>query len=142
MFDRLLPHLPMPAAHRPLIEQIIRYGVVGGFVTAVGAGAYWVWAHHLNYPPLVAGVVAYIVSMALGYFLHSRVSFAGHGEGGNDGIRSARFFAVSMISFGLNELWIWILTGLLHGDKWWPIPAMCFVTPAIVFVLNRKWVFA
>ena len=63
-------------------------------------------------------------------------------QGGQDAARSVRFFVVSMVSLGLNELWIWILTGWLHGDKWWPIPAMVFVTPAVVFVLNRKWVFA
>ncbi|CAM3091422.1 GtrA family protein [Sphingomonas antarctica] len=142
MLSRLLDPLPIPPAHRPLVEQIVRYALVGGFVTAIGTGAYWVWAKYLAYPPLIAGIVAYIVSMALGYILHSRVSFAGHGEGGNDGVRSARFFAVSAVSLGLNELWIWILTGLLHGETWWPIPAMIFVTPAIVFVLNRKWVFA
>lgn len=142
MLAQILDTLPIPRAHRSLVEQIVRYALVGGFVTAVGASAYWIWARHLNYPPLVAGIVAYIVSMGLGYILHSRISFAGHGEGGREGVRSARFVAVSMVSFGLNELWIWILTGLLHGETWWPIPAMILVTPAIVFVLNRKWVFA
>ena len=142
MLARLLDPLPIPAAHRPLVEQIVRYVAVGGFVTALGTSAYWVCVRYLDYPPLIAGIAAYVVSMAIGYFLHSRVSFAGHGEGGREGVRTMRFVAVSLISLALNELWIWILTGIMHGEDWWPIPAMIFVTPAIVFMLNRKWVFA
>lgn len=142
MLDQLLARLPVSEAHHALLAQIVRYALVGGFVTVIGAGAYWIAAEPLGYPPLAAGVLAYLVSMALGYVLHSRFSFRGHGEGGQDGVRSMRFVIVSLISFGINEFWIWLLTGWWAGATWWPIPAMVFVTPLIVFALNRKWVFA
>ena len=56
--------------------------------------------------------------------------------------RTSRFFLVSLVSFGLNSLFVWILTGpLLDGPEWWPVVPMLFVTPFVTFALNRRWVF-
>ena len=136
LLDRLTPE------QRAFVAQFLRYALTGGFVTFIGAGAYWIWATPFHYHPLVATVIAYVVSMALGYVLHSRYSFRGHGEGGRHAARTVKFVAVSLVSLALNSTWVWLLTGWLRGPTWWPIPAMVFVTPVIVFALNRKWVFA
>jgi len=138
----MLNALPLDDDKRALLAQFIRYGVTGLFVTIVGAGAYWLWVNSLHYPPLVANIAAYIVSMALGYFLHARFSFRGHGSGVHSTVRSGKFLLVSLISFALNSFFVWLLTGPLGGANWWPILTMVFVTPVIVFALNRKWVFA
>ena len=133
--------LPLSADHRALVAQVLRYGLTGGFVTLVGVSGYWVAVERLRLPPLVANVIAYLVSMALGYVLHARFSFRDT-AGQASAMQGGRFFLTSGISFALNSLFVWILTGPLHGADWWPIPAMVFVTPAICFVIYRKWVFA
>ena len=92
--------------------------------------------------PLLANVVSYAVAMILGYFLHGRFSFRDHGARDRPATRGSKFFLASMISFSLNSFFVWMLTGPLHGPAWWPIPAMIFVTPAICFVIYRKWVYA
>lgn len=138
----MLNSLPIDDERRALLAQFLRYGVTGGFVTLLGVAVYWVCAKHAGVAPLLANVAAYLVAMAFGYVLHSRFSFRGHGDRDNPAGRTARFFLVSLVSFALNSLFVWVLTGPLGGPVWWPIPAMVFVTPVIVFVLNRKWVFA
>lgn len=130
------------AVPRDLLVQLIRFGMVGGFVTALGAGAYWVPATFLGVPPLAANVLGYLVAAGVGYVLHSRVSFKGHGSRDNPVQRTGRFLVVSLVSLGLNSLFVWVLTGLLHGPTWWPVVPMIFVTPLATFALNRYWVFA
>ncbi len=138
----MLKALPLREDHRALLAQFMRYGATGAFVTIIGVGAFWFAAQILHYPTMIATVVAYIVSMALGFIVHSRFSFAGHGSGGKPAARSAKFFLVSLVSLALNEFWTWLLTVAIVGEWWWPIPGFIFVTPVAVFALNRKWVFA
>jgi putative flippase GtrA len=124
-----------------VISQFIRYGITGGFVTLVGVGVYWLFATPWGYPPLIATLFAYMVAVSIGYVLHSRFSFKGHGSRGNTLSTTSRFFAGSLLSYALNSLFVWITTGLLHGPPWWGIPPMVFITPIIIFIVNRLWVF-
>ena len=124
----------------PLVAQIVRYGITGGIVTAFGVGAYWAGVTNFALAPLVANVFAYLVSMALGYFLHARFSFRDT-AGDASAMQGGKFFLTSGVSFALNSFFVWLLTGPLGGADWWPIPAMIFVTPAICFVIYRFWVF-
>src|SRR3954470_24524735 len=133
-----LEALPLP----PMLVQLLRFGMVGGFVTALGAGAYWVPATFLGVHPLAANVFGYLVAAGVGYVLHSRVSFKGHGSRDNPVQRTGRFLVVSLVSLALNSLFVWVLTGLLHGPTWWPVVPMIFATPLATFALNRYWVFA
>jgi putative flippase GtrA len=126
----------------PVLVQLIRFGLVGGFVTALGASAYWVPATFLGVPPLLANVFGYMVAAGIGYLLHSRISFRGHGSRDNPVQRTGRFVVVSLVSLALNSLFVWALTGPLHGPTWWPVVPMLFVTPLVTFGLNRQWVFA
>jgi putative flippase GtrA len=128
-------------AESTLIGQLIRFGTVGGFVTALSVVVYYVPATWLGVPPLIANLLGYGVAVALGYVLHSRVSFKGHGSRDNPVQRTGRFFIVSLVSLGLNSLFVGILTGPMHGPTWWPVLPMLFVTPLVTFTLNRQWVF-
>ena len=121
--------------------QVIRFGLVGGFVTLIGMAVYYFPATFMGVAPLLANLLAYVVAMGLGYVLHSTVSFKGHGSRDNPAKRTGRFFIVSLVSLALNSLWVWTLTGLLDGPTWWPLIPMLFVTPAVTFALNRQWVF-
>ena len=125
----------------PLLGQLIRFGMVGGFVTALGVAAYWVPATFFGVAPLLANLLGYAVAVAFGYVLHSRVSFRGHGSRDNIARRTGRFFVVSLVSLGLNSLFVGVLTGPLDGPTWWPVIPMLFVTPLVTFYLNRQWVF-
>ncbi len=124
-----------------LLGQLVRFGMVGGFVTALGVAAYWIPATFMGVPPLLANLLGYAVAVAFGYVLHSKVSFRGHGSRDNPGQRTFRFVVVSLVSLGLNSLFVGVLTGPLDGPTWWPVIPMLFVTPLVTFSLNRQWVF-
>lgn len=129
---------------RALLLQVIRYGVVGLGITLVQVAVYWVLATQLGLHSQSANLAGYIVAVALGYLLHGRVTFADtHGAPGGavHATRGTKFVVASLLSYALNALWVWLCVSWMKWPEWAPIPAMLFVTPAIMFVVNKKWVF-
>lgn len=128
-------------ARAPGTAQLIRYVIVGGFVTALGAAIYYGCAEFLGIEPLLANLIAFMVGVLVGYALHSQVSFRGHGP--RDDLRrtGGRFVAVNLFGLALNSLWVWSLVHGLSGENWWPILPMVFVTPLATFLLHRHWTF-
>ena len=127
---------------KALIGQLWRYGVSGGLTTALNVGIYWVVAVPLGVAPLLANLLGYLAAVASGYVLHSRWSFRGHGRRDDPVRTTSRFFITSLISLGLNSLWVWLLTGYFQLAPSWPTLPMLFVTPLVIFALYRRWVFA
>jgi putative flippase GtrA len=128
---------------RTMLGQLIRFGMVGGFVTGLYALVYSPLAKFQLTSPQVANFFGYLAAMVTGYVLHSRWSFRGHGSRDNVRRTTSRFFLVSLVSLGLNALFVFVLTDsmALGGPWWWPLIPILFVTPAVTFVLNRQWVF-
>lgn len=130
----------LPPQRRQVVGQLLRFLVSGATVTALGVGVYaWV-AVWLGWHPQLGNFLAYVTAVATGYVLHSRWSFRGHG-GERTGGTMARFVTVSLISYALNSLWVWLFTRPLGLTPAWPILPMLFVTPLVTFTLNRLWVF-
>jgi putative flippase GtrA len=130
------------AAHRrEVLGQLVRYALTGGFVTGAYAIVYGVLVELLHVAPMIANGAGYAVAVVLGYVMHSRWSFRGHGRRDNLARTSLRFVMVSLISFGLNSLWVWIIVHGLHLPPLLPLIPIATVTPLIIFWLNRVWVF-
>lgn len=122
------------------IGQLVRFGIVGFGLAAVYSGIYSYLAYYVM-PPVAAVVIAFIVSVSIGFVLHSRWSFRGHGQEEDHRLK-VKFVAVQLFGFVLNVIFTWVLTGpLVHGPKWWPLVPAIFVTPLATFALNRKLVF-
>jgi putative flippase GtrA len=125
---------------RRLLGQLARFVVSGAFVTAIGVGVYAIVALLLRWHPQIGNFMAYVVAVALGYFMHSRWSFRDHGSERNH-VTKLRYTIVSIISYVLNTFWVWLIFTRLELGPEVPIIPMLFVTPAVTFILNRQWVF-
>ncbi|MDO7834771.1 GtrA family protein [Sphingobium sp. HBC34] len=131
----------LSAEHRALFWQIVRYGLTGLFVTACQAAIYWCLAALAGLHVQLANLIGYGAAVVIGYASHSAFTFRGHGEGSSHAARGVRFVAVSLVSYALNALWVYLCVTHMRWPAWSPIPAMLFVTPVVVFGLNRQWVF-
>ena len=129
----------LPPERRAILGQLLRFLFSGAIVTALGVGIYALVALVLRWHPQIGNLLAYLVAMMTGYVMHSRWSFRDHGQRTRS--TAVRFVVVSLISLGLNSLWVAVLTGPLELSPAWPIVPMLFVTPVVTFVLNRQWVF-
>ncbi len=128
--------------HKDMLGQLIRFGFTGGLLTVLVAGGYWLVADVFGVEPMLSLTLNFLVFTGLGYILHSRISFRGHGSRGNPAARTIRFFTVNVIGFLSNQFFVWLLVKQLAGPTWWPVLPILFVTPLLTFALNRRWVFA
>lgn len=124
---------------RALIGQIVRYGINGVVVTAVYTAIYVALDTLTHAPVQLCNLAAFLVSVVIGYNLHSRFTFAGQGGRG----RSAwiRFFVAALPSFALNAFWSWLFATALAFPHWTVQVPIWFVTPIMIFAINRWWVF-
>jgi len=127
--------------HKEVVGQLLRYGLTGGVASVVNIGVYWVLAAG-GMDPNLAWTAGFLAAVLVGYVIHSRWSFKGHGRRDNLARTGGRFFAVSLVSFALNQLWFWLLVRHFELPLWSPYPLVLGLTPLIVFSLNRRWVFA
>lgn len=128
--------------NRAVLAQMIRFGLTGGLLTLLVAGGYWIAADLFGVEPMLSMTLNYLLFTCLGYVLHSRFSFRGHGARDNPGIRTLRFFTVNTAGFVANQFFIWLLVKQLGGPIWWSVIPIVLVTPLLTFALNRRWVFA
>ena len=124
-----------------LMGQLVRFGLVGVFSTILYAAIYWPLATYVMHPVL-AVFIAFSIAVAVGYVLHSRWSFRGHGKSSEGGRTQAKFLSVQSVGMVFNAGFTWLLTGpLFSGPTWWPLVPAVLVTPLVTFALNRWWVF-
>jgi putative flippase GtrA len=126
---------------RALIGQLVRYALTGGLASVVNIGVYHVGAARFGMDPNLAWTLGFLAAVAVGYVVHSNWSFKGHGARNNLARTGGRFILVSLISFGLNSFWVWLLVRMFELPLWSPYPLALGLTPLLVFTLNRKWVF-
>ena len=119
--------------------QLVRFAIVGFSLAVVYSAIYWYLATYVM-TPVAAVVIAFLVSVSIGFVLHSRWSFRGHGQREDHALK-VKFLLVQLSGFVLNEIFTWVLTGPLHSPTWWPLVPAIFVTPLATFALNRHLVF-
>lgn len=122
--------------------QILRFAMVGGALTILAAGIYWMLAALAGYHPMIALLIAYVIATGAGYVLHSRFSFRGHGSRDRQWARTANYFVTAFAGLCLNQLFVWVLVQQLQTAEWVAIIPMIFVTPMVIFLVTKYWVFA
>jgi len=137
-----MPEAPLFSRDRvALFGQLVRYAVTGVLASFVNIGIYHALVKLAGWDPNLAWTAGFVGAAATGYVIHGSWSFRGHGSRDRQGLRIVRFAIVSLISFGLNSLWVWLLVQHMDLPIWSPYPLVLCVTPLLVFWLNRQWVF-
>src|SRR3569623_682889 len=85
--------------------QLVRFALVGFFLAGVYSAIYWYLATYVM-PAMLAVVIAFLVAVSIGFVMHSRWSFRGHGKR-EDRRMKAKFFIVQTSGFLLIEAFTW-----------------------------------
>ncbi len=124
-----------------LLGQLFRYAITGVLASIVNIGIYHALVKAAGWDPNLAWSCGFVGAASTGYVIHGQWSFRGHGGRDRQHVRIGRFVIVSLISFALNSLWVWLLVQHMDLPIWAPYPLVLCVTPLLVFWLNRHWVF-
>jgi putative flippase GtrA len=129
---------------RGTLVQLIRYGIAGVITATVYSSVYLtlVSAMFPGGKSVMAVPFAFVTALILGFHLHSRWSFAGHGTRENSGRQHGKFLAVHAAGFALNMVFTWVLTAHLGAPTWSPLIPAVTIVPLASFLLQRQWVFA
>lgn len=127
------------AERREMFWQVVRYGVNGSIVTALYSAVLVLFDSVTHLPLQFCNLAGYAAAVSLGYVLHSRVTFRNHGS--RDRSSQIRFVVASLPSLALNAFWAWLLTDRLRLPHWTLYVPIWLVTPALIFAVNRWWVF-
>ena len=91
--------------------QLIRFGVVGASGNAVNLAAFAICVHVLGIDYKIASPIAYLVGTINNFIWNSRWTF-NHKKEAHPIEQAAKFFIVSLVSFGVNYV---ILVGLVSA---------------------------
>lgn len=122
--------------HPPNWIQLAKFGVVGasGFVINIA-----IYQALLGIGAHTAAGISFVVSAASNYWWNRHWTFVG--QKGHFAMQGMRFYSVSIVAFGVNQLWLfvfldWIGWGKLVSE----IVAIILVTP-LNFLGNKLWSF-
>ena len=132
----------LDSERRAVAVQMLRYAFAGGAITIAVAASYWAIAEFGGVDPMVSLAIVFLFFSGVSYAVHGAYSFKGHGERDRHHVRGARFLAINIFGFLLNQMFVWYLVKHLDGPTWWPTLPMIFVTPLLTFALHRRFVYA
>lgn len=139
-YKKAYSELVMP--HADWKGQIVRYGISGGALVVFYSAIYWTGAAVLGIPALVANSIAFVATLVLGWAIHSRWSFRGHGRRDRPAIAYSRFLLVNLGGYALNSFWVWLIVERLQGSVTASLVPIVLVTPWLSFWANRRWTFS
>ncbi len=103
---------------KQLIEQVLRFGIVGVISTLVDFAIYTILCNGLHIPYLIAGVCGFSISLVVNYLLSMKYVF----ERRDDMSRKREFMlfaGMSAVGLVLNEIILYICIDLIYGHWAW-----------------------
>lgn len=100
---------------RKLIEQIMKFGVVGIIAFVIDFGVMVFLTEVFGIDPVISATVSFIISVIFNYAASMRYVFS-HREGMSRTREFVIFVVLSAIGLGINDLLIWAGTDLASFD--------------------------
>jgi len=114
-------------------RETITYGIAGVSTTVVNFIAYHLFCNILGIPNLIANAIAWVIAVAFAYVVNARWVFRDKQEdAAGETKKIAKFFSARLVTFGVEELGMFILVDLLHG----PNLIMKAIVAVLVIILN------
>ncbi len=111
IFDRIMAWRllrPLRPFYQKYKEPLL-YLFFGGLTTLLSIFLYWLFAHPLGLPPLMANVISWVLCVAFAYVTNRTWVFEGKARGARGILReAASFTAGRLATLGLEELILWL----------------------------------
>ncbi len=114
---------------KKLINQILKFGVVGGIAFVIDYGILFLLAKVIGLNELISAAISFIISLTFNYFLSTKWVFDAKKQTPKEVII---FVLLSVVGLGINELLIYLGTKKLGID----VMIVKLFATAIVMVYN------
>ena len=118
------------------LRCVRRYGSVGLSVSLCYSFATIACVHFVD--PTIASVIAFIVTLPIGYLAHKRITFS---DSSHDAFQPVRFAVATAASFVLAVGGMYWITEIAGRNYIFGIAWIWFIIPTMNFVLYLLWVF-
>ena len=123
----------------PVLQQLIRFGVVGTTSAAVNLFLVILLVELLNLHPLIANIFAFAIAFNVSYIGHYYWSFAAEHTRHKASI--PRFLLVAITSFALNEGLFFVFLSIFHLYYILALFIVLLIVPLFTFTLSKFWAF-
>ena len=130
-----------PSLHERSLQELFiaaRFGMVGLAATAAHVGIVWGLIAHLDAPPLLANLAAFLLAFGISFTGNYLWTFSAPGSPGRAVLR---FFLIAAAAFAANNILLLALlsSGLLSPPRAAVVSAA--IVPGISFIASRLWGF-
>lgn len=124
-----------------LIEQILKFGVVGILAFMVDYGVLMLLSQLLGVDPVIAAAISFCISVVFNYLASMRYVFS-HRDDMSVTHEFVLFIVLSVVGLGINEAIMWMGTRAL-GTSGLAVTATKVAATAVVMVWNflsrKRW---
>ncbi|MDO4797006.1 MAG: GtrA family protein [Coriobacteriales bacterium] len=126
---------------RKLIEQILKFGVVGFIAFGIDYGLLMLLSQVIGMNPVPSAAISFIVSLTFNYLASMRFVFT-HRDDMSRTREFVIFLVLSAVGLGINELIMWAGVALLGISALAVTAVKVFATAVVMvwnFVSRKKW---
>jgi putative flippase GtrA len=126
-----------------IVSQIGRFGIVGMASTALHVALFTGLVKSGAASPMAANVMAFALAFLLSFFAHFSWTFRCVNIAQKWQVLTMllRFLVVALIGLGFNTCWVYLVTTILGMAYYYTNFFFLLVTPTILFVCNKFFVF-
>ncbi len=126
---------------RKLIEQVLKFGVVGFIAFGIDYGVLMLLSQVLGLDPVLSAAISFIVSLIFNYLASMRFVFS-HRDDMSRTREFVIFLILSAVGLGINEVIMWGGVTLLGNTPLTVTAVKVFATAVVMvwnFVSRKKW---
>ncbi|PKF61962.1 hypothetical protein CW745_08220 [Psychromonas sp. psych-6C06] len=129
-------------ATNTLFQQLVSFAIVGVGATLTHALVFNVAFDQLQFHHLFANILGFCVAFTVSYLGQFHWTFKAQTIQLADK-RSAffKFLKTALLGFAVNLFWSFLILEVLHLHHYFYLALLTFVTPILIFMLNKFWVF-
>ncbi|MBS0350400.1 MAG: GtrA family protein [Proteobacteria bacterium] len=124
--------------YKKQVKELFRFGIVGITATLVNTLTFLALVKLFHVYPLLANFIGFVFASFVSYFGNFLWTFQNKKHSTK---KIAKFLLVSFMGLGMNSLIVWFFMHYLHLSAYVTILPMITLTPTIIFLLNKFWIF-
>jgi putative flippase GtrA len=125
-----------------IIGQIAKFGTVGIVATLLHVAVFNLLVSGHVASPLASNLIAFCIAFSISFLGNFAWTFRQRWLSRRSlAVLILRFLGGSLAGLALNTFWVYMVTDLMHMAYWISSFFLLFVTPSMIFMINKFYVF-